>query len=137
MGVHHQIIVERILSHTERIKDRFDKEGKSPYTLAIEVDCEDTKNFLRRSGAKSEKDFEVIHSALEEQIKQFDGFLEESVNRGDKRETITILTRQADLQLLDNPIVTIKILNCKISLCFEISSSKAPFSLILLLYHSL
>ena len=28
LGVHHQIIVERILSHTERIKDRFDKEGK-------------------------------------------------------------------------------------------------------------
>lgn len=46
-------------------------------------------------------------------MKQFDGFIEEARKREDKRELICILLRQADLQLLDFPIISLKILTCK------------------------
>jgi hypothetical protein len=57
----------------------------------------------------------VIAEALEEQVQQIDAFLEESRKREDRREAIHIVLRQADLQLLDQPMITAKVVNCTFS----------------------
>ena len=123
-GIHYSDLLKEIVDRLDRLKDHHNQNQVTPYTLASEVAEQSVQSFLRSVGARKEKDFQVISEALEEQMKQFDGFLEEARNRGDQREIVSLLMRQADLQLLDRPMETAKILNCALYLSMDMQHDR-------------